>query len=514
MNNNYKIIRTIFENVFQRVLECRDNDTGDIFYSNIITSRKVMNLINLEELKSISSNILECYNTEDRIYIYTKPLETEYKGVRDYLTNKLTLKQQFILSENITNLAQNIFNMTDVVQQKILDIDKLYVDSDNKIYVDCNLIFEQEYDIADNETFKRLGNMIHFIFSGTEIIDYNISDTIAPDILKIIVRCLTREYVFPNDVLKELKDSPIYSMIFGINGSGKNEKVMPNEKPLKDKVLKEKNAKENNEMPEPVPPENSDNTYEEAVAGLYKEDDDTPVYDIFVNDNNPPRQVNKIGKHFTRKEIIRAAVSILIVVLVLLAGNKLIKMLSAGEEASSGNVQNNNENSEVTPPPEGNSPDGDQSSQSEISDSTEMYFSDKLLSSIGYTGNKAEIDSNIYVEGKNSLVVANEGEEKIKALFAAVDFKDEKFSYMLKKQIGIAAKMKSESEVTVQVVLEAYKNGSLTSNFHTSAKVSNDIWSQFTVPINVTDADSLNIYLEYEGKNKVWIDSVYIDVIK
>ena len=67
MNNNYKIIRTIFENVFQRVLECKDNDTGDIFYSNIITSRKVINLINLEELRSISSNILECYNTDDRI---------------------------------------------------------------------------------------------------------------------------------------------------------------------------------------------------------------------------------------------------------------------------------------------------------------------------------------------------------------------------------------------------------------------------------------------------------------
>jgi hypothetical protein len=35
-----------------------------------------------------------------------------------------------------------------------------------------------------------------------------------------------------------------------------------------------------------------------------------------------------------------------------------------------------------------------------------------------------------------------------------------------------------------------------------------------TVPINVTDADSLNIYIEYEGQNKVWIDSVFIDVMK
>lgn len=501
MNNNYKIVRTIFENVFQRVLECKDNDTGDIFYSNIITSRKVINLINLEEINRISSNILECYNTEDRIYIYTKPLKTEYNGLREYLTNNLTLKQQFRLSENVINLAQNIFNMTDVVQQKILDIDKLYVDSSNNVYVDCNLIFEQEYDIADNETFKRLGNMIHFIFSGTEIIDYNISDSIAPDILKIIVRCLTREYIFPNDVLSEMKNSPIYSMIFGIGNH--KEKVL----------LNDKDAKENKEQTVFEEPENSSSVYEEAAADFYPEDD-TPVFDIFVNDNNPPKANNKMSSHFTKKDIIRAVVSILIVVIVLLAGNTLIKKLSPGEEANSDNVQNNAENPEETPPAEESPSEEDQTPQPEISDSTEMYFNDKLLSNVGYTGSKADVDSNIYVEGKNSLVVVNEGEEKTKALFAVIDFKDEKFNYMLKKQIGIAAKMKSESEVTVQVVLEAYKSGSLTSNFHTSAKVSNDIWSQFTVPINVTDADSLNIYVEYEGKNKVWIDSIYIDVIK
>lgn len=504
MNNNYKIIRTIFENVFQRVLECKDNDTGDIFYSNIITSQKVINLINLEELKGISSNILECYNTEDRIYIYTKPLKNEYKGLREYLTNNLTLKQQFGLSENVINLAQSIFNMTDVVQQKILDIDKLYVDSDNNVYVDCNLIFEQEYDIADNETFKRLGNMIHFVFSGTEIIDYNISDSIAPDILKIIVRCLTREYIFPNDVLEEMKSSPIYSMIFDI---GNHKEKAPSEgKNLKDEVKERTDFKQT---------ENLKSAYEEAAADFYTEDD-APVLDIFVNDNNPPKPGNKLKNKFAKREIIRAVVSILIVVLVLLTGNKLIKKLSQDQEASSDNTQNNaeNENPEETPPSGENPSEEEQALQHEISDSTEMYFNEKLLNNVGYTGNKAAVDSDIYVEGKNSLVVANEGEEKMKALFAAVDFKDEKFKYMLKKQIGIAAKMKSESEVTVQVVLEAYKNGALASNFHTLVKVSNDIWSQFTVPINVTDADSLNIYVEYEGKNKVWIDSIYIDVIK
>lgn len=500
MNNNYKIIRTIFENVFQRVLECKDNDTGDIFYSNIITSQKVINLINLEELKKIPSNILECYNTEDRIYIYTKPFTTEYKGFREHLANTLTLKQQFNLSENVISLAQNIFNMTDVVQQKILDIDKLYVDANNNVFVNCNLIFEQEYDIADNETFKRLGNMIHFTFSGLEIIDYNISDTIPPDILKIIVRCLTREYIFPNDVIAEMKNSPIYVMMFGAD--------------LKEKIsLNEDDSNESKK--EIINTQESNIIYNEAAADVYSKDDSS-ILDIYVNDNNP-KAVNKVSSIFTRKDIIRAAISIFIVILVLLAGNKLIKTFNKSTPTNSDNIENNEKGenpSQDLPVEEENPSQEPETPLPEISDSTELYFNEQILNNVGYSGNKAEIDNNIYVEGKNSLVVSNEEDVKIKSLFAAVDFTDEKFSYMLKKQIGIAAKMKSENDVTAQVVLEAYKDGVLTSNFHTNAKIYNDMWSQFTVPINVTEADSLNIYIEYAGKNKVWIDAINIDVIK
>ncbi|MFA9423701.1 MAG: hypothetical protein ACERLG_08985 [Sedimentibacter sp.] len=493
MNNNYKIVRTIFENVFQRVLECTDNDTSDMFYSNVITSPKVINLINIEELKNIPSNILECYNTEDRIYIFTKPLKTEFKGIRDASTNSLTLKQQFNLSEEVIKLAQSIFNMTDVVQQKILDLDRLYMDENKGIIVDCNLIFEQEYDIADNETFKRLGNMIHFIFSGNEIIDYNISDNIPPDILKIIVRCLTREYTFPNDVLSELKSSPIYAMIFDTEVSS---------------IEKTNKVRQSNEH---IANDVSNENILESKASNEKDDS---IFDIYLNDNNANEKFEKtkagIIKH---KEILRAVASIFIVVMVLLIGNSIIKYLHKGKDVSAINMDTNQTNTEIDANKETNTEEIDKPVTT-ITDSTGMYFNDMLLAKVGYEGTKAEIDGDIYVEGINSLAVSNVGEGKTKSLFAVVDFTDEKFSYMLKKQIGIAAKVKSEKDVKASIVLEAYKDGTLASNFHTSINVYDDIWSQVTVPINVTDADSLNVYIEYEGDNKVWIDSIYIDVIK
>jgi hypothetical protein len=466
MNNNYRIIRTIYENVFQRILECKDNDTGAIFYSNIITSKKVINLINVHDLKNLSSNILECYNTEDRIYIFTKSLEIDCRKLTDIANNNLTMKQQFSLAEKSINLAADIFNMTDVVQQKILDSDRLYIDENNELVVDCNLIFEQEYDIADNETFKRLGNIIHMIFSGTEIIDYNLSDTIPPDIMKIIVRCITSEYVFPNDALAELKGSPILNMIFG-------EEIV----------------------------DNVEEEPEEPSIVIHNESSDD-FLNIYLEDEEPAEK----KKVIISKEIKRAGASLFIVVLVLLVGNTVIKRLNNEAEAVN-NLEpplGASENSPEIPPVE----------EEPSYESTDIHLSEGLLESIGYEGMVAQKDTNIYVEGNSSLSVANDGQEKVKALFAVVDFTNEEYNYMLMRQIGISGKMKSQNDIQAQIVFEAYKDGIIKSNFHALVNVYDDIWSQFTVPINVTDADVLRIYLEYENENKVWIDSLLIDVIK
>lgn len=466
MNNNYKIIRTIYENAFQRILECKDDDTGAIFYSNIITSKKVINLINLNDLKKIKSNILECYNTEDRIYIFTKSLETDCRKLTDLANSNLTMKQQFNLAEKSINLATNIYNMTDVVQQKILDLDRLFIDDNNDLIVDCNLIFEQEYDIADNETFKRLGNIIHMIFSGIEIIDYNISDSIPPDILKIIVRCLTREYVFPNDALVELKRSPIFNMLFG-------------EEIINDTV----------DIEQP----------EEPSLVIHNEESDDYL-NIYLEDNQPAKK-----KALINKDIKRAAVSLLTVVMVLLLGNFIIKKFNKNDEAEAiNNVK----------PPLQEAPSETPVEEEPVYESTDIHFSEELLESIGYEGAKAQKDTDIYVEGSSSLTVANSGQDKVKALFAAVDFKDDNFNYMLMKQIGVSGKIKSQYDTQARVVFEAYKDGVIKSNFHSLVNIYDDIWSQFTVPINVTEADVLYIYLEYEGENKVWIDSLFIDVIK
>lgn len=496
-NNNYKIIRTIYENLFQRVLECRDNNTNETFYNNIITSQKIIKLINTDELVNISANILECNKTDDRLYIITYPLENKCRSIKEYVrNNSLTLKQQFELTKNIIELSSNIFNLTDIVQQKILDLDKLYLDKKGNIIVNCDLVFEQEYDISDNETLKRMGNIIHFIFSGTEIVDYNISETIPPDILKIIVRSLTKEYMYPKKALSELESSPIYKMVMGDTDTNKNVQ--------KDSEI---NFLSNLNLNDGV--DNNENIVISAKENDDK-DDNNDIYNIYLSDNNKEKNKIKKGNKNIKSDLAKMIIPLIIVVVVLFIGKKLTNFFGGDLQEVSGDI-NGATNEDSIPEADTNNPN---ESENGRVDSTSKYFNNELINKVNYTGKTAEIDEEIYVEGYKSLLINNESEDKIKSLFASVDFTDPNYSYLLKQQIGISAKIKSETDLSALIVLEAYKDENLASTFHTKVEILNDMWSQTHIPINVTNADFLNIYIEYDGKNKVWVDSLYIDVIK
>ncbi len=523
MKNNYKIIRTIFENAFQRVLECKDDKTDEIFYSNVIMNKKVINLINLENLSSLNSNVIESYCTNDRLYIFTNQLKSYAKSLREYtLNNELTIKQQFDLTKKIIELSINTFNMTDVVQKKILDLDKIFVDSKGELLVDLNLVFEQEYDISNNETFKSIGNMIHFIFSKTEIEDYNISELVPPDILKIIVRLLTQEYMHPKDALRELLNSPIFNMITSFS-SKENKKV---ENKIKNTViddLKKSNIiisnefdKDENEKKEVNEIKNQRNkkAVMEAALGEIEttkifndEIQDKVIFDIYLNDEEENVEEDEDNKFSFIKDnfILKAILSIVLVIFILLAGKFLINKFKESKEVSS-NLNNVNINEE-------NSNANNSTEQVDI-DSVNKYLNDELIKNSGYTGDVAIEDKEIYVEGSKSLLINNKANDIKKALFATVNFKNESNKYMLEKQIAISAKAKSEKDVTASVVLEAYKDNKIISTFKSNIKIYNDIWSQILIPVNMADADSLNVYIEYEGENKIWIDSLLIDVVK
>lgn len=564
MDSNLEIIKSLYENECQRVVECKDIKTGENYIYNTVFNQKLIKLIDINILNSIKSNIVKCYKTQDRLYIVTKPHElNNQKILKEYIdSNNLTLKQQFILTEQLINLFIEIYNVTDLLQFKILSFDNLSVSEDDTLFVNGYFEFKDEYDLSDNYSYKNLGNIIHYLFSKEDIVDYNISDSIPPDILKIIVKCLTREYFHPKDILKEFESSPIYSIIncktdaqvnkaklsdlsTMVCNEKKGENIQNGETLIddnkNDELRIELNGEENysdfhDENDNLADSKNIiDNESDDTAENI---DDNLNIIDIYLNNSIndkiendnliDDKNDNKLGK--AMKFIIPAFIIVFVtVVSVLLIKNLYNKDKETGgdnvitdqnknsnkDDTQNANSENNSD--EDSSKDDDNSSKGDEKDQSQLnSDSNEfkLYLNDELIKKIGYTGKTAVIDTKNYNEGSSSLLVENETDESVKVLFAVIDFSNEKLSYMKNNQVGIAAKFKALEDVDAKLVVEAYMNDKLSANNSGKIQIFDDIWSQKEITIDVGNIDRVNLYIEYSGKNKVWIDTLAIDILK
>ena len=387
MNNNYEIVQTISENVFQRLMKCR-GENGEIFYNNVITGSGLMKLIDTDKLKRLPTNIIECYRTGDRIYIMTE--EMDLNSLRDYAAEgKLTFRQQFALSRAVMELADDIYGMSDVVQQKILDFDNLKVDKDGNICINCTFEFEQDYDISENETFKRLSNIIHYIFAGIEIVDYNISDSIPPDVLKIVVRCLTKEYMHPRDALNELIKSPIYNMMNLDISTRITDEEKPEEKALRNSIGRYTDDKEPAIKEEPSLGEPSDD--ESNVLNIYI---DSPVLES-VKELAPAKKetfdegVSRVSARFSdmdlRKKGFIGIVALGVALMLFFAVRGLLVKDSDHVSGKPGD-----DNNSIATNTTGQAIDKNVGTD-DVQDTTTKYFNDNLLQVIQYNGVKAMI---------------------------------------------------------------------------------------------------------------------------
>lgn len=568
MDSNLEIIKSLYENECQRIVECKDIKTGEIFIYNTIFNSKLIKLIDINILNSIKSNIVKCYKTQDRLYIVTKPHDVNNQvNLKEYIdTTNITLKKQFSISEQLINLFIDIYNVTDLLQYKILNFNNLSVDEDDNLIVNGYFEFKDEYDLSDNYSYKNVGTIIHYLFSKEEIVDYNISDNIPPDILKIIVKCLTREYFHPRDILKEFQNSPIYSIINCKTDTSSN-RVKPsdltvlavnkndNDSINKDKAVVNEDSVVTNEdvlntnntdLTEEAcidslneDEESNDNAFENDISSDIKNEsesisDNVNIIDIYLNSVDEEKANSNALMDDTGKNKLSKAMKFLIpafiIVFVTIVSIFLIKNLYNDEQADSGNVTTDKDsnkddskdsNTDITDNSENNTDDDsikdDEKDQSQLDgeDSEfKLYLNDELIKHIGYTGKTAVIDTENYNEGTSSLLIQNDKDENVKVLFSVIDFSNEKLSYLKNNQVTISLKFKALKDVDAKLVVEAYMDDKLSANSSGKIEIFDDIWSQKVITITVGDIDRVNLYIEYSGINKVWIDTLDIDILK
>lgn len=595
MDNNFEVIKSIYENECQRILECKELKTGESYIYNIIYNLKLMKLIDVNSLTSINSNIVKCQKTEDRLYIVTKLHElSNQKLLKDYIDSKtLTLKQQFSLTEQLINLFIQIYNTTDLLQYKILSFDNLSVDEDNVLFANGYFEFKDEYDLSDNYSYKNIGHIIHYIFSKEEILDYSLSDTIAPDVMKIIVKCLTREYFHPKDTLKELENSPIYGLINCKTDSylidkklsadqEKHHKDAHAEKAdssnidnLKNKIIDNHDyddddlSGEFNDIPsidDDISSDDDISLYDDIslnndsldigssetieteeysdmsdLSDNYEDEEDSNIIDVFLSDSaeNKNDAIENSEKNEKLKSVMKYALPAIMIVFIVAVTFFIIKSLFGDTQQASGDnidsgtnvgkVEDNKPNDKDTTDDKSSADDksstdnndktntdssNNNANPSPDNDDHKQFFNDDLIKKIAYTGKLASVSTEVYNTGNSSLLVENEDNETTKVLFAVIDFTNEKLSYMLNDTVVITAKFKSFKDLDAKLIVEVYKDNKVASNASAKISIQNDIWIQKDISVVTKKIDRVNLYLEFAGKNKIWIDNISVDIVK
>lgn len=506
INNNYEIVKTIFENDFQRILECRDKETEKVFINNIIFNSSLIQLIEEEKIKNIFSTVIDTYKTDDRLYIFSEPCN--YEKFTDYIKNNdLTLKKQFDITEQVINLGTKIFNMTDILQYSIMKYENLCL-CDGKLCTNNIIMFDQPYDINENITMKRIGDIIHYIFSKETINDYDVSDELPPDILKIVVRCLTNEYDTPEEALADLHKSQIYTLI---NPEIKTKEFNPKDNKI---VNNEDNIQKTNKTDGKIMEEQEEDNSEiddedfDDIAIEDNESDDFEDLDNFLNDDDTADEKGEFRLNKTAVILI----SLVIIIPLLFIGYKRIK------KAPETNVDPNPIDSTTKSAID----ETDNITESGIGDNVDKhpetindFFSEELVKKTGYKGNTAEINFDVCYDGYSSLLAENKTKDKSKILFAVVDLENEKYSYLKNRQIGISVRLKAFKDVKGTLIVEAYNNGKISANAcENDVEIYDDVWTMKQIVMNVGYTDRIDVYLEYAGVNKVWIDSIELDILK
>lgn len=660
MESNFEYVKTLYENECQRIVKCKDIRNNQVYIYNTIINSNLIKLVDTNILSKIKSNILKVSKSADRIYIVSTPFDEENQTMlKDYImNNNLTLRSQFNLAEQLVRLFIDIYSTSDLLQYKIINYDNISVDKEENIICNGYLQFRDEFDLSDNFTYKSIGNMIHYIFSKEEIDDYDISENIPPDVLKIIVKCLTRDYFHPKDLLSELINCPIYGIIncdstnpatisrlslinknvsenetvtLKTNNSISMDSIDPtkkynaeltndkkdinstkhkgnyidnntvinsallgkamydniskkvendceltnqdiNDESVKESILeyndeltnqnigdydseltKENILTDNNEISE----ENTVITNDELVSDNILNENNKLADENIINNNDELVDENKISSknndnlvekdsekenvidiYFNKKgsyedkllngknkpkhiKKIVIAVAILLVcgITLFLCKDLIFNNDKETVKDNDNEIVHNGDNSEKDKDNSQNNEeeDDDNSENSEgsnYSDEVSDYISDDIINKYNYSGAVAKEVKSDYYDGKTSLLVENEEDESKKVLFAIIDFSNENYSYLLNKQFQMSAAFKSEKDLNVKLIIESYSGEKLVESKVDNFGVSNDLWTIKTTNRKVSGVNRINLYVQIEGSNRLWIDSVKAEIIK
>lgn len=460
--NNYDVKEVIYENSFQRISLCINNENNNEFYNNIILSPRIIELLDIDLLEEVMPNILATGRNDDRAYIATPVLDditlTEYIG-----NNSLTMRQQLDMTTNLLEGFKKVEVFEDLVQEAITEPDNILV-ADGKIEFRNLLKFSQGYDISESMLVRQAGNYIHYIYTGEFINEFNISEKLPPDIARLVVRCYSNQYLNISQVIDAFKSSSTYSLVL---------------------VSK-------------ADEENIDSIGEFSSESAFFDDMDIENEKTDIIDNTA------FDKEKLRMMAIIAIIIIPLMILILTRCGKT-DIDNPIETSNGGQIETSVESS---------AENGDNNNESNLSETINDFFSKELLDLTNQT-NTADIDFSRFYDGYTSLLIHNDTGDLQKTLFAVIDLNSEKFRHLKDREAGVTLRLSSDVDnLEGSVIMEVVEGNTIVSYSNQKMTLSSTTWKLSLTSLQLGNADRIEMYFEYGSIASVWIDGIEIDILK
>lgn len=458
-----KVLELYLENKNQKVILCMDKNTEELYLLNVILNKKIIEAINLQELRKVLTSIDRIAETENEVYILSRYYN--FSKLKDYIhKNKVSLSKQIAYIMDVFDKLTKLKGYPLFISSSIINHNNMYIDEHKNLRTMDLIVTDYDYmDKSKSQIYNEIANIMHIVFAGCEIKDSKLSDELPPDVERIIRNCLNNEYLKYDDLVNDFKTSKLYRLIN---------------------------------------PEIEESKKVHAIRrNLYKR-----------------RTKFKIRK----KALVLAIILILLLPIGILYSDRIFDKFkdieTVDNEYTDDEIKDDNKNTGTGERDDNiiDDKEEDQYSNDELATSEEnilYYFNTQKVeeSKANYYG---ELDNEIYYDGDISIKATNLEDKKQDFFTGRIDTNEDYFDFIKGRKIDLSMRILSDKGEDVVITVKVFNQDKLLSEISKRFYVNKDIWTLQNLNIDIGNGEYLDIFVTTYEKGNIWVDAYSLDILK
>lgn len=459
---NLEVVDSYYQNDFQEIYICKHKEENAYYLLNLIRDKEIFYEVDFNELLSNFSCIKDIVEVDEGIlviseYYFHMPL-LEYMQ-----KNGMTLTKQINNTTNIIDTLPKLKTLSASFIVNLFNQSNLVVDGNGNIKSSGIILLNPKTIYASIEDIlATIANTIHILFTNKEIVNGNISQSIPPDIRKVINKCLSYEYLDINDLVSDYKSTSTYKLI------------NPEREDIK-QVSRMRKSMTRSRI-----------NYNIKTKGV--------IIALLLIPTIVWGSISLL-KNFKDTNDIVSNKSI----------SDIIDNIATNDDEKTENINLSDEDNQKE--------DSDIEEAFNHREDLDKFFTEDKINSLNEK-RVGVLDFTKYHRGEYALKVHNESKERASYLIGFIDFEDTNFAYAKNRTVNLSLWLNSDKSTECSLILKLESKDTMLSQVVKKANVKANTWTLHNAEINTKNGDYLKIFINIEPNDAIWVDTMDIDILK